>query len=89
MSLGATAEEIRSSKKSLVELPTEVRYVSTGPRLSISRALRVALLVYEADFSIGVDEIEYGPIESEPDRIVASHFLSGFDAAPGQAALSV
>jgi len=39
-------------------------------------------LVYEVYFSIGIDEIEFGAEENEPDRVSASHFLSGVEAAP-------
>lgn len=77
----ASAGSLQATKQAPVSIPLEVDSVSTGPRQA-GKALRVTLLVYEVYYRIAVEEISYGLTEGDPNVVVGSYFLNGFDVAP-------
>ncbi len=50
-----------------ISIPTEVYFLTTGPRHMNKKALRISFVVEEIYPSIYVEEITYGDTEGDPD----------------------
>lgn len=79
----SSAETIKVNpiKGATISIPTEVYFVTTGPRHMDRKALRISIIIEEVYPSIYVEEITYGDTEGDPDIITSSSWLNGFDIA--------
>ncbi len=73
---------LEPKQKSPISIPLEVAFLTTGPRDSGTRALRIIFLVAEVYYSLAIEEITYGlTTEGDADIISNSYYLNGFDVA--------
>ncbi len=81
--ISAETIQIKPLKGATVSIPTNVYFVTTGPRYMNKTALRVSFIAEEIYPSVYVEVITYGDTEGDPDIITASYWLSGSDIAKG------
>ena len=62
-----------------ITIPSNIHYLTMGPRLQGKKSLRVSIIVEEIYPSIFVEEITFGDVEGAPDIVTNSYFLSGFE----------
>ncbi len=77
----AASAVLEPKEKSPVSIPLEVIFITTGPRDSGVRALRVIFLVSEVYYSLAIEDVAYGFIEGDDDKITNSYFLDGDNIA--------
>ena len=62
-----------------ITIPSNIHYLTMGPRLQSKKSLRVSVVVEEIYPSLFIEEITFGDVEGDPDIVTKSYFLSGFD----------
>ncbi len=78
-SIGSEKNTILPITPATIAIPTNIHYLSMGPRFRSEKSLRVSIIVEEIYPSIFVEEINFGDVEGDPDVVAKSYFLSGFD----------
>jgi hypothetical protein len=81
---------LEPKEKSPISISLEVDFLTTGPRDSGTRALRVIFLVSEVYYSLAIEDVAYGLTEGDADTISHSYYLNGIDiaSAAGQSSLT-
>ena len=77
-SIAAEKNIILPAKSASITIPTNIHYLSMGPRFRVKR-LRVSIVVDEIYPSIFIEEITSRDTEGKPDIISNSYYLVGED----------
>ena len=78
-SIASEKNTILPIKSVTIAIPTNIHYLSMGPRFRGEKSLRVSIVIEEIYPSIFVEEITFGDVEGDPDIVTKSYYLSGFD----------